>query len=607
VEKTRGDFLTYQLKPKEMLAAVETVKQSVAKDTPAGANSELTRQEGLRLIQAEILIGQVRRLEGNQQDALAAFDRAMSLGPPATSEELKLARAEAAYEKASTLLDEGRVADAAKAARGCRDSAAAAEQLAPAWAAGQSKFGKEAQMRSRPNFASWRCQTILAAAADSADASTAWHDAVELYEPFNESHDVALARADMLIRYFRRPRRAPTEPLPPEIDGVVTASMEDLKRSDDPGSTVQTFDANASYPLVALRRITLHNEYVNWLRQGSSIDLPKMVEIMAATGPMFTPARRAESSDAVVDAVSKAYDVSIANWIALERLVDAQTYETLEPILRGATGAITTYRLYLQRTSGDSPNAGALARNSRLRAQAVELVETGRTKQAFEPLGLLANMGHQLVRRLCPENSDFPTDENCAQLDNAVAAAEAGGASLAKSLAASSPLRGPKKRSATLLWVDQGYALGGRDPVPCFNSDSASSRAVDTVRRPIDGRPDGNAAATSRRCLLQSGRNIFSLNWRGQTWLFESEANRDLFVKENGTKAPQFGGYTVEGVAAGKTISPRLGTSVRGYVVDDRLYLTRRGPPTAELIAKAKEAWHKLKDSLSAAPSKPKP
>jgi hypothetical protein len=44
---------------------------------------------------------------------------------------------------------------------------------------------------------------------------------------------------------------------------------------------------------------------------------------------------------------------------------------------------------------------------------------------------------------------------------------------------------------------------------------------------------------------------------------------------------------------------------VKGTLINNRLYFYGRNP-TPETIAKAEEEWRKLKDRLSAPPSKPK-
>jgi YHS domain-containing protein len=66
------------------------------------------------------------------------------------------------------------------------------------------------------------------------------------------------------------------------------------------------------------------------------------------------------------------------------------------------------------------------------------------------------------------------------------------------------------------------------------------------------------------------GRDEFSLQWNGATWLFSSEENKALFSASPEQYAPQFGGYCAYAVAQNKTagIDPTQFT-----VLDGKLYL----------------------------------
>jgi hypothetical protein len=143
-----------------------------------------------------------------------------------------------------------------------------------------------------------------------------------------------------------------------------------------------------------LHRINFHNEYVRWwLQQRSGAGLPRILAIMNATNTMLYSASTERPSSGLIDAVSRAADSYIANWIALERVVDTQVYE--ESVLPGAETAIRRQWQYLEETKGQGPNVETAARASRLRAQAVDLIEEGRSQQASERVGRLARTGRR--------------------------------------------------------------------------------------------------------------------------------------------------------------------------------------------------------------------
>lgn len=66
------------------------------------------------------------------------------------------------------------------------------------------------------------------------------------------------------------------------------------------------------------------------------------------------------------------------------------------------------------------------------------------------------------------------------------------------------------------------------------------------------------------------GRDEFSTEYQGATWLFSSQKNLDLFVADSEKYAPQYGGYCAYAVAQNSTasIKPELFT-----IADGKLYL----------------------------------
>jgi YHS domain-containing protein len=86
-----------------------------------------------------------------------------------------------------------------------------------------------------------------------------------------------------------------------------------------------------------------------------------------------------------------------------------------------------------------------------------------------------------------------------------------------------------------------GLALKGYDPVAYFN--------------------DGRA---------EMGSSEFGYEWRGATWYFVNENNRDLFMHDPEAFAPQYGGYCSWAVSHGYTAK---GDPEAWKIVDGKLYV----------------------------------
>ena len=86
-----------------------------------------------------------------------------------------------------------------------------------------------------------------------------------------------------------------------------------------------------------------------------------------------------------------------------------------------------------------------------------------------------------------------------------------------------------------------GGAIRGYDPVAYF-----------TESKPVEG------------------KKAFSHKWKGATWYFASEKNRDLFRADPEKYAPRYGGYCAYAVSRGYTasIAPEA-----WKIVDGKLYL----------------------------------
>ncbi|WP_052182792.1 YHS domain-containing (seleno)protein [Rhizobium sp. YS-1r] len=68
------------------------------------------------------------------------------------------------------------------------------------------------------------------------------------------------------------------------------------------------------------------------------------------------------------------------------------------------------------------------------------------------------------------------------------------------------------------------------------------------------------------------GSEKYSHRWLGAVWHFSSAENRDLFVKDPSSYAPQYGGYCADGVSFGTVttnVDPRA-----WRIIDGKLYIS---------------------------------
>lgn len=81
------------------------------------------------------------------------------------------------------------------------------------------------------------------------------------------------------------------------------------------------------------------------------------------------------------------------------------------------------------------------------------------------------------------------------------------------------------------------------------------------------------------------GQRDFAVMWKGVTWLFVSDGNRQAFESNPRAYAPQFGGYCAYAVSNGYLMN---GDPMAWEIVDNRLYLTF-SPPVHQI-------WRKDRD-----------
>ena len=112
---------------------------------------------------------------------------------------------------------------------------------------------------------------------------------------------------------------------------------------------------------------------------------------------------------------------------------------------------------------------------------------------------------------------------------------------LAAALLLSAPLAAHAKSPEIFTGLVAGTAVGGYDPVAYF-----------TDGKPVAGRAD------------------ITHQWKGATWRFSSEKNRETFKANPEKYAPQYGGYCAWAVSQGYTAK---GDPNYWKIVDGKLYL----------------------------------
>jgi YHS domain-containing protein len=116
-----------------------------------------------------------------------------------------------------------------------------------------------------------------------------------------------------------------------------------------------------------------------------------------------------------------------------------------------------------------------------------------------------------------------------------------------------------------------GTAVGGYDPVAYF-----------TEGKPVEGKRD------------------ITWTWKGVTWRFASQKNRDAFKAKPEAYAPQYGGHCAWAVSSGYTAK---GDPKHWKIVNGKLYLNYNAKvqsdwqqDTVSHIAKGDKNWPKVLD-----------
>ena len=133
-----------------------------------------------------------------------------------------------------------------------------------------------------------------------------------------------------------------------------------------------------------------------------------------------------------------------------------------------------------------------------------------------------------------------------------------------------------RAHAAPAVWRDHatGFAIGGYDPV-----------AYHTQKRPVQGR-DG-----------------FQHTWAGAAWRFISPGNRDAFAKHPEIYAPRFAGYDAFALSKGLTVQgqPLIWALYRGQVFLFQSEANRRAwtANPGNITDLAATHWERLGENLS--------
>jgi hypothetical protein len=109
-----------------------------------------------------------------------------------------------------------------------------------------------------------------------------------------------------------------------------------------------------------------------------------------------------------------------------------------------------------------------------------------------------------------------------------------------------------------------------------------------------------DAVAFHTEARAMKGSNQFTYRWKDTNWLFENQANLDMFKKDPEKYAPQYGGYCAYGTADGHKAPTETDTWT---VKDNKLYFNynkkvqeKWSKDIPGYIEKADKNWVEIKD-----------
>ena len=615
-ERNIGELAALRIDTAEMLTQADVVRRSVS--ASAGADRE---RDAVRLSQASLLQGRAERLRGEESAALASFEAAAAAAGEGT-EPARLARADAQYEKAGLLFDMGKDADALAAARQCLDTLpqkAGEEFIGRQMGMLSDEDKSPAKLRSvsRTLFNQFRCESVLGLVTPSeTDASEHLQSAAlnmmlaasasagldqrgedEMFAAAGA--DMSLARSDLIVRYFRRPRKPLGNEFPEELSFALGSAFTGLYTSEGEEGTGVNVDADRFHPLDALARVEANNAVMRWyadLAGASEIPLADALMIMKINQGLLPAIQRGVAEPAMVSRISAAFLAHGENWLSLYDRLDSVSGEEVDSAFSQAAATITKHWAFLSSATPDRvPAADRSALEKRVRDQARMLVEAARQRVLFERYGSLLARGKGFFDQMC--GSSESTLEECVALATAVADVRTQTASSVAQVPASTR---PEAAGETVWTDDAGVALGGRDPVTCVDGASALRRTARDRQQSLD---QANAA---RECTFRMGRLRHALRRGDHVWLFESQENLNRFDLGSARYVPRLGGYDLFEMKASSKLKQGSST-VKGAVINQRFYLTQSyrnvDEVTAADIRQAEENWEKLKSVPEVDPS----
>ncbi|MEA3052773.1 MAG: hypothetical protein QOG72_1676 [Sphingomonadales bacterium] len=568
----QGDVARLGLDTSSMQGIADRVREDVA------ASGEPVFEAGdpqaLLLGQAELMRGRALRLKGEDEAALVAFAKAQSLLPANGPEPFRLARAEAAYEQAAAQLDRGSTREAGDTARACLG-------LVKTESPGVSRAGSPLpEVPAGPvwHLADGRCRMILAASMAAGDeAANEWDKAAKYVQAGPEqSNGVALARYELVTRYLRRPdfQFSDFDSVSPYMTEIV-ANVVGTVGLEDGGSPAIAFRS----PLDAIERASAINGIIAaYLKRGPEgpDELRQAHQLIGASGSLLNrlaQSRAGVDNPHLVGRVSQGLFDNTANLVEITRYTDAQSFETLQNVPAEAAALLQVHASYL----ASLPPEVAGAYRQRLLRQGLEVLEAGARIVRWLPYGTLGGIAESLPSSLCGAPAEGGEAE-CDSLRSRAASLVTVEARMISTLRAAAARKGG---SSDPVWEDsKGIALGGADPVACYEAAGmaagAANPAQNSVSQTVDAftgpRNRGEGGRIGRCFSLRPGNYNNALPWGGQIWLFANERDRRAFETSPGSYLPRFGGYDFAGIAKNDRT---LSSSVRyGNVVDGRLYLS---------------------------------
>lgn len=619
LERKMGELAANRIDTTEMVSQANVVRRSIPQ-SPGGGN-EL---DAVRLSQADLLEGRAESMAGDETAALASFDRASEAVGGRSGEDARLAKADALYERAALLLDSpadsgaasdganGRAEEALEAARQCLSvlPADTAEKLLARQMSGEAGGDRLEPAMTRALVGQVRCHTILGSSDESeAAAAEHWKEAATslMFSISAQAEsgtqldqlgavgalDLSQARSDLIVRYFRRQKKPFSPNLPEELEFAVGMALTGLTSGDSEGNTIgAAVEFGRFYPLDALHRMEANNALMSWYVEGGGVEQiapPDALMIMKINQGLMRALPSGQGGPGLYRRVSDAFFDHASNWMELYGRLDSSSSDDTDDIFGQVVRVMADHWNYLaalpsERLSG--PDRSAL--EGRLRTQAQGLIERGRANVRFEPYRTLLSEGRSLAAKMCGDGTEG--DAECRGLRNAVEDVARANAQFIAAVPPS-PLAGA---SPEAVWTDSDkVALGGWDPVTCFDS-------VSTLARPAQSRVGPKVpTSAARKCSMRKGRLEYALRWGDQVWLFEREVNRTRFQSDPSLYTPRLGGYDLTAIRdSGK--DKQSASRLAGTLVGRRLYLTQNYAPasvTPEDIRKAEENWLTLKSA----------